>query len=213
MLRRVKRHTAKHPVPPKQNCPVAPHLILTHPQQNVIPPQDRLRRRNRQQAVNPRPHTIIVQTQIPPIPGILQRHNPDPRHRKPIVTPVLDVLQEMINDRRRNEKSGVLQSWNPHERHPHHPVILQHRPSTVTRIDRRVRLNRQKAPVPNVHVGLQLHPRHHPRVYEICSPPAGYPIVTTVDRTVGNVRTPMAPTPQKIARRPPPTTPGRNRAQ
>ena len=60
---------------------------------------------------------------------------------------ILDVLEEMLNDRRGNEEAGIFQTRQTQEGHPHNAVVLDHRPAAVPGINRRIRLHPQQPPV------------------------------------------------------------------
>ncbi len=157
----LKRHRRRHAIAAIRDHRVAAHRIAADLQNHVVIAQHPRSRTVGAQRIHPRATTIVGQAKMAPIGGILQRHKGHARLRKPVVRPVRHVGEKMIYHLGRNKKSRTLQTRYTLKRHAHDLAVLQHRPSAVARIDRRVRLHRQQRPVARMRVSLQLDARHH----------------------------------------------------
>jgi hypothetical protein len=161
MLRGMEGGGGKHAIALERHVGVAADLEIAHLQQHIIRTHQLLGGGYRQQTVDARADAVAVQPEVTAVGRVLQRHDANAGHRKPLVAAILDVFEKVLHHRRRDEEPGVLQPRNPHERHPHNQVILQHRPTAVAGVDRGIGLNREKTAVADVNIVLELDAGDH----------------------------------------------------
>ena len=91
---------------------------------------------------------------------VLHRLAADSERGKPLVRPPVppDVLEEVLDDRHRDDEPDVLRAVERLERDPNHLVVHDRRAPAVARVDGRVDLNREERRG-TVHVLLGLHAR------------------------------------------------------
>ncbi len=97
-----------------------------------------------------------------PLRRVLQFRVSDPEIDVAIVVPILDVLQETPNHRRRNHVGHPLRDVAAValESHAHHLARLEHRAAAVPGIDLRADLDREVRVGRGVGVKIEIDPRH-----------------------------------------------------
>mmetsp|Transcript_42507 Transcript_42507/g.101157 ORF Transcript_42507/g.101157 Transcript_42507/m.101157 type:complete len:351 (-) Transcript_42507:209-1261(-) len=154
----------RDPLPvPEQHGPIIPQRLPVHLEDDVVLLEQL-------GGVGQRPHLadqhpVLIRLHFEELPhlGVLHRLAADSECGKSDVVALvaLHILQEVVDDRHRNDEADVLCTLQTLERHAYNLVVHDGRPPAVARVDRRIDLDGEEGRRA-VHVLLRLHARHHP---------------------------------------------------
>src|ERR1051326_5879914 len=160
-LRHLKRQSCRKAIALIEDGAIAGDVEGTYAEQHIIDFEQLGGITNRQQAIHTSSQVVIRQFEQPPVSGILKLHHAKSGIGNAVVMLVLNILEEMLNDGRGNEETGVFQAGYSLKSDADDSVVLDDRSAAIARINRRIGLNAQQTPIANMRISLQLDARDH----------------------------------------------------